>query len=51
VTVRTPDEVLLSQRRMIFTPGEMAEVKLGPAMLEQARGKTITVEITKEKQA
>jgi len=50
VTIRTPDEVLFSQRRMILTPGEMAEVKLDPAMLEQARGKPLTVEITKEKQ-
>lgn len=50
VTLRTEDEVLLSQKRMILTPGEMAEAKLTPAMLDKVRGKTLTVDITKEKQ-
>ncbi len=50
VTVRTPEEVLLSQRRFILTPGEMAEVKLTPDMLSRVRQKTLTVEITEEKQ-
>lgn len=50
VTLRTPEEVLLSQKRLILTPGEMAEVKLTPAMLSRIRQTTLTVEINEEKQ-
>ncbi len=50
VTIRTDNEVLLSQKRLILTPGEMAQATLNPQQLAQARGKTITLEITKEKQ-
>ena len=51
VTLRTPDQVLQSQKRLILTPGEMAEAKLSPEMQAQIRGKKLIVEITKEKQA
>ncbi|HSK68020.1 MAG TPA: FAD-dependent oxidoreductase, partial [Candidatus Limnocylindria bacterium] len=34
VSMRAGEEVLYSQRRMILTPGEMAEARLTPAMLE-----------------
>lgn len=51
VTLRTKEAVLLSQRRLILTPGEMAEAKLTPDMLSQARGQNITVEINEEKQS
>ena len=50
VTLRLDDTVLASQKRMIMTPGEMAEFKLTPALLERIRGKTLTVDITREKQ-
>ena len=50
VTIRTDSQVLLSQKRLILTPGEMAQAKLTPQQLEQARGQTVTIEITKEKQ-
>lgn len=50
VTLRTPQEVLLSQKRLILTPGEMAEAKLTPAMLARLRQTTLTVEINEEKQ-
>jgi hypothetical protein len=50
VTLRLDDMVLTSQKRMIMTPGEMAEAKLTPALLERIRGKTLTVDITREKQ-
>lgn len=50
VTLRAEDIVLSSQKRLILTPGEMAEARLTPAMLAQLRGKTLTIEITKEKQ-
>ena len=43
-------DLLLSQKRLILTPGEMAQAKLTPQQLEQARGQTVTIEITKEKQ-
>ncbi len=50
VTLRTGEGVLLSRRFMILTPGEMAEVKLSPVMLEQLRGQELTVEIRPDKQ-
>ena len=49
ITLTSGDEVLYSQRRMIMTPGEMAEVKLPPAMLVKLRGKDLTVQITAQK--
>ena len=51
VTLRTGKGVLFSQRCLILTPGEMAEVKLSPKMLEQMRGQELTVEIRPDKQA
>jgi hypothetical protein len=50
VTLRTGEGVLLSRRFMILTPGEMAEVKLSPTMLEKLRGQELTVEIRPDKQ-
>lgn len=48
--VRAGDKVLVSQKKMILTPGEMAVVALTPAMLAKCRGeKEITVEILAEK--
>lgn len=50
VTLRSGNEVLSSQKRLILTPGEMAEAKLSPDMLTKLRGSEFTVQITKEKQ-
>lgn len=50
VTLRNGSEVLSSQKRLILTPGEMAEARLSPAMQERLRGGELTVEINQEKQ-
>ncbi len=50
VTLRSGSEVLSSQKRLILTPGEMAEARLSPAMQERLRGGELTVEINQEKQ-
>lgn len=48
--VRTGDKVLMCQRKMILTPGEMAVVALTPAILEKCRGeKEITLEISEDR--
>lgn len=49
VNLLAGDSVLQSQKRMILTPGEMAEAKLTPAMLTALRGKELTVSITPDK--
>ncbi len=49
VNMRAGEDVLYSQRRMILTPGEMAEAKLTPAMLEKLRGRELRIDITPEK--
>jgi NADPH-dependent 2,4-dienoyl-CoA reductase/sulfur reductase-like enzyme len=50
VTLRAGDTVLQSRRQLILTPGEMAETKLTPAMLEALRGKELVIEISPVKQ-
>ncbi len=50
VLVKADDQLLLSRRSMIYTPGEMADVVLTPAMLEQCRGaQAVTVVISPTK--
>ncbi|MDI9520514.1 MAG: FAD-dependent oxidoreductase [Bacillota bacterium] len=51
VTLRSKEEVLSSQKRMILTPGEMAEARLTPDMLARLRGSELTIEINQEKQS
>ena len=51
VTLRAGEKVLSSQRRLILTPGEMAEARLTPAMLEALRGHELRVDIQPTKQA
>ncbi len=52
VTVKADDQVLLSRRSMILTPGEMAVTTLTAPMLEQCRdARGITVSITEQRQA
>ncbi|NLZ89878.1 MAG: hypothetical protein GX916_10310, partial [Clostridiales bacterium] len=49
--VKTDNQVLLSQRKMILTPGEMAVTRLKADMLCMCRGaEEITLMITPEKQ-
>ena len=44
--VRADETLIVCQRKMILTPGEMAVVTLTPALLEQCRGANrITIEI------
>lgn len=51
VTLRAGDEVLVSQRKFILTPGEMAVMTLTTDMLKKCRGKAeLTIEITPQKQ-
>jgi len=51
VTLSAGDRVLLSQRRLILTPGEMAEARLTPEMLKALRGSALRVDITPQKPA
>ncbi len=51
VTLRTEDEILASQRKLILTPGEMAVMAITPEILLKCRGKEeVIVEITPQKQ-
>ncbi len=51
LTLLAGEKVLLSQRRRILTPGEMATQHLGPEMLLALRGETaLQLEITPQKQ-
>lgn len=51
LTVKADDQVLLSQRKMILTPGEMTVTRLTADMLRMCRGaEEITLMITPEKQ-
>lgn len=50
VTVFADEEPVLSQKKMILTPGEMVVVKLDAMLLAKCRGrKTLRVEVTDEK--
>ncbi len=51
VTLSSGDRVLSSQRRLILTPGEMAEARLTPEMLGSLRGSALRVEITPQKRS
>ena len=51
LTLRAGEQVLLSQRRRIMTPGEMATAKLSPQMLEALKDhKELRLEISAQKQ-
>ena len=51
LTIKAGEAVLVSQRRRILTPGEMATAKLSPQLLETLRNeKELRLEITAEKQ-
>jgi NADPH-dependent 2,4-dienoyl-CoA reductase/sulfur reductase-like enzyme len=50
VLVKADDRLLLSRKGRIYTPGEMANVVLTPAVLEECRGaQQVTVEISPTK--